>query len=370
MILAVVVVAAMGVAFANGANDNFKGVATLFGSGTTSYHHALIWATFSTFLGSLTAFLLAERLIKEFTGANLVSETVAVQPAYVATVAIATALTVLLATCLGLPISTTHAIVGGLVGAGLVSEASVSGNTVAAKFLLPLLVSPILAFLLTVVTHQTLRRARLRLGVSEETCFCVASESEPIAVVSGLTGELAVIEAQRIAAKVDSEVVCRQRYAGRVAGVSASKLLDALHFLSAGAVSFARGLNDTPKIAALLVTGAALSSFVSDAAVGLVIAIGGWMMARRVAETMSHRITPMNAGQGLAANFVTALVVIGASRLGVPVSTTHVSCGGIFGVGAVTAEARWKTIAKIMGSWVITLPMSAAIAAMAYLLFR
>ena len=72
----------------------------------------------------------------------------------------------------------------------------------------------------------------------------------------------------------------------------------------------------------------------TDAAVA--IAAGGVLAARRVAETMSKRITKMNPGQGATSNFVTAAIVLGASRLGLPVSTTHVSCGTIIGIGAVT----------------------------------
>ena len=67
--------------------------------------------------------------------------------------------------------------------------------------------------------------------------------------------------------------------------------------------------------------------------------MGGLLAARRVAETLSRKITPMNHSQGLTANLVTSLVVIGASRFGLPVSTTHVSCGSLFGLGAITGAA-------------------------------
>ena len=101
------------------------------------------------------------------------------------------------------------------------------------------------------------------------------------------------------------------------------------------------------------------------AAIGMMIAVGGLMAARRVAETMSCRITTMNAEQGFTANLATGLIVIGASRLGVPVSTTHVSCGGIFGVGAMTANARWNTIGYVIASWLLTLPLAALLAGIA-----
>lgn len=370
LIIIIVVIAAMCVAFANGANDNFKGVATLFGSGTTNYRGALLWATATTFLGSLVAVLFASQLIKTFSGKGLVSDSLVTQPNYLAAVAFGSGLTVLFATRLGLPISTTHALVGGLVGAGLVADGGVNVATLGWKYLGPLLISPLLAIAITVVLHRIFHRLRLKMDVVEETCFCVGLESEPIAVVPHLTGEMALVEAKRLTASTGAEVTCQQRYGGQVVGVHAAALLDTLHYLSAGAVSFARGLNDTPKIAALLVAGASLSTVFSGCGVALVIALGGLLAARRVAETMSHKITPMNAGQGFTANVVTGLIVIGASRLGVPVSTTHVSCGGIFGVGAVTAEARWQMIRHIVLAWVLTLPVAAVIAAIAFSILR
>jgi PiT family inorganic phosphate transporter len=84
---------------------------------------------------------------------------------------------------------------------------------------------------------------------------------------------------------------------------------------------------------------------------------------------MSTRITTMNAGQGFTANFVTALLVLGASRLGLPVSTTHVSCGALFGLGAATGQARWDVIAQISLAWVTTLPVAVLCAAGAWLFF-
>jgi len=76
MMLLVVVIAALCVAYANGANDNFKGVATLFGSNTTNYRRALIWATATTLLGSLTALVLAGTLIKAFSGKGLIDNAI------------------------------------------------------------------------------------------------------------------------------------------------------------------------------------------------------------------------------------------------------------------------------------------------------
>ena len=78
----------------------------------------------------------------------------------------------------------------------------------------------------------------------------------------------------------------------------------------------------------------------------------------------------MNDGQGLAGNAVTALLVLVASNLGMPVSTTHVSVGALFGIGAATGSGRRRMILTILGSWLITLPVSMVLAAGTMALLR
>lgn len=96
------------------------------------------------------------------------------------------------------------------------------------------------------------------------------------------------------------------------------------------------------------------------------MAVGGILGARKVAETVSYKITYMNHGQGFTANFVTAVVVIFASGWGMPVSTTHVSCGALFGIGLVNGKARWHVIGSILGAWILTLPVAAALSAASF----
>ena len=89
MILAALLIAgALFVAYANGANDNFKGVATLYGSGTVGYRGALAWATLTTFAGSLCSVLLAKKLVRIFSAKGLVPESVAGTPEFLAAVAL------------------------------------------------------------------------------------------------------------------------------------------------------------------------------------------------------------------------------------------------------------------------------------------
>jgi PiT family inorganic phosphate transporter len=364
VLTAVLVLGVVWLAWSNGANDNFKGVATLLGSGTTSHRWALYYATGATLAGSMMALWLGERLVRTFSGKGLVPDAMVGDPAFLAAVACGAAATVLLATWFGLPISTTHALTGALVGAGLASPGGgIRLTALGSGFLVPLLVSPFIALAFAYFIYPLLRSARQRLGVKRETCVCVGRE---VRVVGVETSCAALAGAAEIS--VGSEAQCIQRYTGRVVGLSAQYLLDRLHFLTAGAVCFARGLNDTPKIAALLLGVGALGLGSGTVLVGIAMAVGGLVQSRRVAETMSHKITEMNHGQGFTANLVTAGLVIFASKLGVPVSTTHVSCGALFGIGAVTGGAKWRNILGIFLAWVTTLPLAAAFAALASLI--
>ena len=102
------VIATLFLAYSNGANDNFKGVATLFGSGIVNYKKALKIATVATLAGSVCSVFLAATLVKNFSGKGLVPAEIAVSPQFLLSIAVAAAMTVMLATLWGFPISTTH----------------------------------------------------------------------------------------------------------------------------------------------------------------------------------------------------------------------------------------------------------------------
>lgn len=311
MLTAVLVLAVCFVAFTNGANANFKGVASLYGSGTTTLKGALYWGTALTFAGSIAAFFIAGGLLKKFGGRGIVEDSVAQSPQFAAAVAIGAALTSFLATRFGFPVSTTHALVGALLGAGLASGSKVQFAPLGMNFVFPLVVSPVLAALLGGIVYLLLKGLGLLPKKPTHT-------------------------------------------------------LDVLHYLSAGAASFARGLNDTPKMAALLTVLLSADSHWGFLLVAVVIAIGGLLDAERVAETLGKKVTDMNPGEGFAANLVTASLVTAASYYSLPVSTTHVSVGSLLGMGATTGQAKWKNVLEIVAAWLVTVPCGGLIAAAAY----
>lgn len=363
-----IVAAIIFLSYTNGANDNFKGVATLYGSKTLSYKQALYWATAATFIGSLFSIYVSGGLISAFSGKGLVSSEVISQSGFIIAIGAGAASTVLAATLLGIPISTTHSLTGALVGAGIASFGGVKLAKLGRSFFLPLAVSPFLSFGLTALLYPLLKQTRQKLGVEKESCVCVSGGSyKPVLL---RREGAAVLKSKGIEISAGKIGDCQDRYSGRVFGVDAQSILDRLHFLSSGLVSFARGLNDTPKIVALLVSAKVigLDLRLSMLIVGAVIAIGGLISAKKVAGTMSEKIVPMNPGQGFTANLITALLVTVASKFGVPVSTTHVSCGSLFGLGAITKEGRWNVIRTIIFAWFITLPAAAIFSASIYIL--
>ncbi|MBI4358133.1 MAG: inorganic phosphate transporter, partial [Candidatus Omnitrophica bacterium] len=275
-----------------------------------------------------------------------------------------------------IPISTTHGLTGALVGVGFIASGTELGfNALGKYFLIPLIVSPFMALVLTTVIYFVMHQTRQVLGITRKSCLCIGKKIIPLTDLGLENGHiLTSAEIKLPEIFVGSEESCQAKaieiYEGNMFGVSAQSVLDFLHFLSAGAVSFARGLNDTPKIVALLVASSALGLGWNVGFVALAMAVGGILSARRVAETLSHKITYMNHGQGFTANLVTAVLVIFASNLGMPVSTTHVSCGALFGIGLVNGKARWNVIGGIISAWVLTLPVSAVLAGGFYWIFQ
>lgn len=312
MLLIFLFIAALFLSYSNGANDNFKGVATLFGGGVLSFKKALIWSTVTTVLGSITSVFLAEKLVKNFSGKGLVPDALLLTPEFAIAITFGAAVTVFFATKIGMPISTTHALVGGLLGCGIIAVGSdFNFVKLGTTFLIPLIFSPLVATFLSFITYY---------------------------IVNKLTNN------------------------------ESSKWINQLHFVSSGIVCFSRALNDTPKIAALLLLVSFLDLKFGMLTVALAMALGGILNSRKVAEIMGSKITPMNANQGFTANLITGILVSTASVIGLPVSTTHVSVGSIFGIGIVSKKSDYSVIRNILMSWFLTLPFSAIVSSICYLI--
>lgn len=350
----ILIITAAFLAFSNGANDNFKGFATVWGSQTLSYRQALTLATVATVLGSFMALVLAESLVQQFSGKGLVPDAVVGSPGFILSVGLGAAATVMLATRIGLPVSTTHALIGGLVGAGLAQGSGlVNFASLSSTFLLPLLLSPFVAAALGLLAYQL-----LRLRKSEKDCACIVTEGTSIEVSPDHTMALRVTAPRLI---VETDTHCDQLETPSVR-VPISRALDRVHTLSAASICFARGVNDTPKLTALLIAAQAFNARTSIAAIAVVMAVGGLLFSRRVAQTMSQRMARMDHAQGLAANVISAGLILFASKLGMPVSTTHISVGAIAGVGVSARTIDWTTTRNVLLSWVATLPLAAAAA--------
>lgn len=226
-------------AFANGANDNAKGVATLRGSGLATDAVAILWGTLWTSFGAL------------------------------------------LSTQIGVPISTTHALTGALIGTGAAAFGigPLHLATLGKGIVLPLLLSPLLALGLTLLLFSLLRPLRR----FAESCVCLVRREPVVISEQALARSLSAPPAEIV---IGSAAECRS-----VAATNRFTPLNGFHWLSAGLMSFSRGLNDTPKIAALLLAiGSGPTKEWAIGGIALAMAVGGMLGARRVSRTLSEAL--------------------------------------------------------------------------------
>ena len=359
MAMVLLVVLTLAVAYANGANDVSKGVATLVGSGVTNLRRAILWGTAWTVAGGIVAAFASQGLVAVFSGRGILVADAASNPVFLMAIACGVTGWLAIATRTGLPVSTTHALLGGLVGAGIAARgvAGVSWTAVATKTALPLAVSPVLALALVIGVAPLIRRAFQRLN---RYCVCV-EEDQPV-LVAGSAAALVPDPSRRVIAGAE----CPPRVVARV------NAMDSLHWFSSGSTSFFRGLNDTPKILALGVVAAGTTGVAAPwffVMVAVAMGAGSYLAGTRVTETLAGKVTRIAHDDGFAANLVTSALVGAASMFALPVSTTHVSAGAITGVGVRKQDVRWKMVRNMVLAWIVTLPVAALVAASAYVLF-
>jgi len=359
-------------AYANGTNDVSKAVATLVGSGVTNYRAAILWGTMWTIVGAGASAVVAGAMVKTFSQ-GLVRTGTIIEPAVAAAILAGAMAWVLFASRTGLPVSTTHALTGAIVGAGLAafSGESLIWSAIAMKIALPLLVSPLLALSVSLFLHPLVRLLAARW---EGTCVCVMPASRALVAIDARGSTRTLFQAASFGQPVMAvpSQCDRAGLQGLVVG------LDTIHWISSGLASFARGTNDAPKIVAMLLLGSAITPW-SDATsqlaafggVALAMGAGSYFGGRRVTAVLAENVTEMNHTEGLSANLITSSLVLAAGILGLPVSTTHLSSSAIVGIGLLKGlrTVHWQTVRDMVLAWLVTIPVAAFLAWLAYVCF-
>ena len=363
----ILLLAVLVLAFWNGANDVSKGVATLAGSGVTRLRTAVVWGSIWTAVGGIAAAFASMRLTKAFSGSGLIPAMPGDHGLLIA-VAVGALSWVAFATRTALPVSTTHAITGALLGAGIAAVGwnGIAWPVLATKFAAPLIFSP---FVSLALMYLAVPLVHVAFSGLQRHCVCLEREIAIAATPDRETSAMALLSTTGIVAGSTRDCDASPATVARL------NLMDGMHWLTAGATSFARGLNDTPKILSLDVVANAAFEMTPTVAFGLValaMVAGSLLAGFRVTETLAEKVTPMTPTEGFAANLVTSVLVIVASRFALPVSTTHVSSGAIIGLGLKRGRGsiHWKTVRGMLGAWLITLPAAAALTGGFYLLIR
>jgi len=334
-LLIAVIVAALVFDFINGFHDAANAIATSVSTGVLPIRTAVIIAAIFNFVGALTGVKVAQTIAKGFAAPGDVTQTV------VLSALIGASTWNLLTWWRGMPSSSSHALIGGLAGA-VVAQAGVSAfewETLVGKVLVPLVLSPLLGFVIAFFVMVGL--------------LWLVRESRPATV----------------------------HRRSRV-----------MQLVSACAMAFSHGSNDAQKVMGVITL--ALVSFVAGGHEGLpewmlpvdgdhiptwvilscagAIALGTAAGGKRIIKTMGSKIIRISPLQGFAAETAGTATILGASAMGVPVSTTHCINAAIMGVGASKrlSAVRWGVAGNMFLAWVMTLPASAAIAYVALLVLR
>jgi inorganic phosphate transporter, PiT family len=362
---------AFALAFANGTNDVSKAIATLVGSGVTDYRSAIAWGTVWTVIGAGVAAFVASAMIKAFSHGLIQAGTI-IEPIITLSVLAGAIAWILFASRTELPVSTTHALTGAIVGAGFVAFAGdgLVWPAIGKKIALPLLLSPFLAFTVSLLIHPAVRTLAKKW---EGACLCVMPASRALVAIDANGGTKTLFQATSLNQPIMAipSQCDRAGLQGLVVG------LDTIHWISSGLASFARGTNDAPKIVAMLLLGSTTATWPSTSSqltafVGVAIAmgLGSYFGGLRVTKVLAENVTKMNHAEGLSANLTTSSLVLLSGSLGLPVSTTHISSSAIIGIGLLKGwkSVRWTTVRDMVLAWVVTLPASALLAGIAYLI--
>ena len=196
--------------------------------------------------------------------------------------------------------------------------------------------TPVVSLALVTMLLRSTRRFAGAAATSMPDCLCAAVVSTTPALAQVASPAVAPpLGAMRVRIVVGPRAACATKQPR-----AARATVDHLHWLTAGAASFARGMNDAQKMVALVLAAAALqgSANLSAAPIFLLVTtgmvLGSAVGGRRVTRVLAEKVTPMDHREGFLANLVTSGLVTAGATLGLPMSTTHVSAGGIIGAGA------------------------------------
>jgi PiT family inorganic phosphate transporter len=319
-VLWIVVATALAFDFTNGFHDTANAVATSISTRALSPRLAVGLAAVLNFVGAFISLAVAATIAKGIVDADLIT------PAIVFAGLVGAIAWNLATWYFGLPSSSSHALIGGVVGSAFVAEGAkaVYGSGLVDKVIVPALVAPVLAF---------------------------------------LVGGLSILVVYRI--------VGRQRPGLVVRGFRLGQLI------SASLLALSHGTNDAQKTMGIIFLALVANGNVSpDAAVptwvvvsaASAIALGTYVGGWRIIRTMGNRIIKMDPAQGFVAQGVGATVILAASHAGFPLSTTHVISGAIMGTGAAkrVSAVRWGVAGNIVAAWVLTLPASAVVGGVTY----
>jgi len=345
------------VAAVNGGNDVSKGVATLAGAGVTRYRTAIAWGTVTTLAGCLFSLTVAAKLTALF------SKGIVAHPPnnqFTLAVLVGAGAWVGVATLVRLPVSTTQAIIGALVGAGLVvSAGAVHWGALPEKIVLPTVLAVVLAYGISFILSLIPERI--------PQCICIGAAASGVDVTAD--GALAFRGPPDTALVVETGTVEECRLHGS-AGRRVRVTVNGLHWLSSGATGFARGLNDAPKIVAVgafTLIPAGMTAYQVLYLVAGAMALGSLVAGQRVAHRLGDDVVKMSHVEGAKANLTTAALVGLAAGKGFPLSTTQVSASAIAGAaGTHPSRVNPRTVRDFALAWTVTPIVAALVAAAVY----
>ena len=371
--------------FVNGMNDATNSIATIVATRGLSPLTAVTMAAFCNLIGPLLfTTAVAKTIGKGIVDPMFLTPTVILVGMFVAV------LWVYLSTHMGIPISATHALVGGLVGsavayAGMSVILLPSAGTVLWLFLyaaIGAIIGTGLFFFIGKLTKETAMLSLILQGA-----FFGATLSVPFVIITGLlqiSGLFAIVVFIVFSPLLGFTItyifsLVFIRWFRNSNPKKMNFLSKKLQIVSASFYSIGHGSNDAQNgmgiITAILVAGGILTDFVvpvwviliSCAAIALGTLIGGW----EVVKTMAKKITNLRPYQGFCAETSGGVVLSFITAFGVPVSTTHAIAGAIMGVGAVKGSqaVQWGTVRRIVTAWIITIPVTAICAFACFLLY-